>query len=69
MNETQRRTLVRPLRMHCIHCGKQKGTSMAEAMSKSKTIKAVTLAIIKLRLSEDISYSSQSVIQSIEDSI
>ena len=45
-----------------IYCGMLKGTSQAKTTSNSEKIKPVTLAIIKLRLSEGI---SQSVTQSI----
>jgi len=38
-----------------MHSGMEKGTSWAEAMLKSKKIKSVTLAIVKLRESEGIS--------------
>jgi len=36
MNGTQRRTLVSPWRMHCMHCSMPKGTTWAEATSNSK---------------------------------
>jgi len=49
-----------------MYSGMAKGTSRAEAMSKSKKIKPVALAIVELRESEGISQSvSQSVGQSI----
>ena len=41
--------------MHCMYCGKPKGTCPAEAMLNSEKIKPVVLVIIELRLSEDIS--------------
>ena len=41
--------------MHCTYCGKQKGTSRAEATLNSEKIKPVALAIIELHLSEGIS--------------
>ena len=37
------------------YCGMPKGTSWVEAMSNSEKIKPVALAVIELRLSEDIS--------------
>ena len=49
-----------------------KGTSWAEAMSNSETIKPVALAVIELRLSEGIDISqllSQSVSQPLENSV
>ena len=47
-----------------------KGTSPAKVTSNSEKIKPVALAIIELRLSEDISQSvSQSGSQSVENSI
>ena len=50
--------------MDCAYCGMSKGTCWAESMPNSEKIKPVTLAIIKLRLSEGISQSvSQSVSQ------
>ena len=57
MNGTQRRTLVSPLRMHCMYCGMLKSTSRTEAMSNSEKIKPVALAVIELHLSEGISQS------------
>ena len=67
MNETQRRTLVSPWRMHCTHCGMPKGTSRAEVTSNSEKIKPIALAVIELCLSEGI---SQLVTQSsVENSI
>ena len=63
MNETQRRTLESPLRMHCTYCGMPKGTYLAEAMSNSEKINPVVLAVIELRLSEGISQLlSQSIL-------
>jgi len=44
MNGTQRRTLVRPWRMHFTYCGMPKGTSWAEATSNSEKIKPIALA-------------------------
>jgi len=49
MNGTQRRTLVSPWRVHCMHCGVPKGTSQAEATSNSEKIKPAALAVIELR--------------------
>ena len=50
-----------------MHCGMPKGTYQDEAMSNSKQIKPVALAIIKLCLSEGISQlGSQSVENSIQ---
>jgi len=43
--------------MHCKYSGMEKGTSLAEAMSNSKKIKPIALAIIELRESEGISQS------------
>jgi len=40
-----------------MYSGMAKGTSQAEAMSNSKKIKSVALAIVKLRESEGISQS------------
>jgi len=54
MNETQRSTLVSPLRMYCIYSGMAKGTSWAEATSNSEKVKPIALAIIELRESEGI---------------
>jgi len=54
MNDTQRRTLVSPLRMACVHCSMPKGTSQAEATSNGKKIKPVALAIVDLHWSEGI---------------
>jgi len=48
MNRTQRRTLVRPWRMHCTYCSMPKGTSRAEATLNSEKVKPVALAIIEL---------------------
>ena len=54
-------------RMHCMYCGMPKGTSQAEAASKNEKIEPIILAIVKLCLSEGISYSiSQSVKNSIK---
>jgi len=53
----QRKAQVSSWRMQCMHSGMEKGTSQAEAMSNSKKIKPVTLAIVKLRESEGISQS------------
>jgi len=52
MNEAQRRTLVSPFRMYCMHSGMEKGTSWAEATSNSKKIKSVALAIVELHESK-----------------
>jgi len=41
--------------MHWTYCGMPKGTSQAEAISSSEKIKPVTLAVIELCQSEDIS--------------
>jgi len=65
-NGTQRRTLVSPRRMHCTYCGMPKGTSRTEAMLNSEKTKPITLAVIKLCLSEGI---RQAVSQSEENSI
>jgi len=46
MNDTQRRTLVSPLRMPCVYCGMPKGASQAEAMSNCKN-KPIALATVK----------------------
>jgi len=40
-----------------MHSGMANGTSQAEPMSNSETIKPVALTIVKLRLSEGISQS------------
>ena len=66
MNETQRRTLVSPLMMHCMYCSMPKDTSWAKVTSNSEKIKPVALSIIKLRLSEGI---SQTDTYSLEDSV
>ena len=50
--------------MHCMYCGMPKGTCWAEVMpnSEKKSAHSLTLAFIKLRLSESISQAiSQSV--------
>ena len=44
-------------------------TSQAEAKSNSEKIKPIALAVIKLRLSEGIGQSMQSLSQSVERSI
>jgi len=54
MNGTQRRALVSPQRMYCMYCGVPKDTSRDEAMSHSKKIKPIALAVIELYLSEGI---------------
>ena len=74
MNETQRKTLVCPLRMHWMYCSMPKDTSWAEVTLNSKNFKPVALAIIQLHLSEGIrqlvSQSvSQSASQSVENSV
>ena len=51
--------------MHYMYCGMSKGITPAEMTSSSEKIKPVALAIIKLCLSEYISYS---VSQSVENS-
>jgi len=51
MNDTQRRTLVRPLRMHCVYCGMPKGISRAEAISNSEKIMPIALGITGLKTS------------------
>ena len=43
--------------MHCTYYGMPKGTSLAKATSNSKNIKPIALAVIKLRLSEEVSQS------------
>jgi len=43
-----------PWRMYCMYSDMAKGTSRAEAISKSKKIKPVALAIVKLHESEGI---------------
>ena len=43
--------------MHCMYCGMPKGISRAEVRQTVKKIKPIALAVIKLRLSEDISQS------------
>ena len=55
MNGTQKRTLVSPRRKHCMYYGIPKGTCPAEAMPNGTKIKPITLAVIKLHLSEGIS--------------
>jgi len=40
--------------MHCTYFGVPKGTSRDEATLNSKKIKPIALAVIELRLSEDI---------------
>ena len=50
-----------------MYCGMPKGTSWAEAKLNSEKIKPVALAVIKLCLSEGISYSvRQSVTQPVK---
>jgi len=55
MKGTQKRALVSPWRMLCMHSSMAKGTSQAEAMSSSEKIKSVALAIVELHESEGIS--------------
>jgi len=56
--------------MKNVYSGMAKGTSWAEAMSNSKKIKPVALAIVELRRSEDIRQSvRQLVSQSVENSV
>ena len=43
--------------MHIKYCGMPKGTCQAKATSNSENIKPVTLAVVKLRLSEGIGQS------------
>jgi len=52
MNGTQRRGVVSPWRMHCMHSGMAKGTSRAEAKSNSKKIKPVALSYVSLKASD-----------------
>jgi len=54
MNDTQRRTLLIPLRMHCVYCGIPKGTSQAEMTSNNEKIKPIALAIVEICLSVGI---------------
>ena len=49
--------------MHCMYCGMPKGTSQAEATSKSEKIKPVGLAVIELHLSEGISQSLENSVE------
>jgi len=51
MNGTQRRALLSPRRMHCLH---KKGTSRAEVTSNSEKIKLIALANVELHKSEGI---------------
>ena len=44
-------------RMHCMYCSVPKGTCPANTTPNSEKIRPVALAIIKLHLSESISYS------------
>ena len=50
--------------MHCMYCGRPKGTEAT--LLNSGKIKPVALAVIKLYLSEDYQAASQSVESSIE---
>jgi len=54
VNGTQRRAVVSPWKMHCMYSGMAKGTSQAKAMSNSKKINPVALAIFELHESEAI---------------
>jgi len=70
MNNTQRRSLVSPSKMHCMYSSMVKGTSQAEVMSNSKKIKPVALAIVKLPESEDIREAGRQLVsQSLENSV
>ena len=55
MNETQRRTMISPRRIHCTYCGMPTDISQAEATSNSEKIEPVALAIIELCLTKGIS--------------
>jgi len=56
--------------MHWTYCGMPKGTSRAEATSKSEKIKPVALAVIELCWSEGIrQLVNQSVSMSVENSV
>jgi len=54
MNGTQRRAMLSPWRTHCMYSSTAKGTSQAEATSKSEKIRPVALAIVELHESEGI---------------
>jgi len=45
MNGTQRKALVNPCRMSCLHGGMTKGTSQAEVILNTEKMKPVALAI------------------------
>jgi len=47
--------------MYCMYSGMAKGSSQAEVTSNSKKIKPIALVIVKLRESEGISQSENSV--------
>jgi len=56
--------------MHCMYSGMAKGTSWAEAMSKSKKIKPIALDIVELCKSEGIRQAGRQLVsQSVENSV
>ena len=69
MNGTQRRTLVSPWRMHCTYCGMPKGTSWAKATLNSEKNQARSLSRYQVILIWRYQSVSQSVPQSVENSI
>jgi len=62
MNETQKKALVSPRRMHCMHSGMAKGTSQAGVVLNSEKFKPIALAIVQLHESKGISQSGSQLV-------